>query len=411
MKTLFGPFSQLLPMTNLPLRGPLSDHQLVLMQEAGILVESGYVLETGPWNSMIASVSEKTEVVSFSQKLVGIPGMIDAHTHICFAGSRAMDYAERNAGTSYLEIAKAGGGILSTVRNTRNANREELVRSMNQRLTSLFHRGITTVEVKSGYGLSVQEELKLLRAIQDAGAAHEVDVIPTCLAAHMVPHDFEGDQKEYLELILSELLPVVQQETLASRFDIFIEQSAFSPFAAKTYLMALASEGFDITVHGDQFTTGGSQTAIDCGAISVDHLEASTDAEIDALSQSTVIPVALPGASLGLGCGYAPARKLLNAGCSLAIASDWNPGSAPQGHLLLQASLLAASEKLSTAETLAGITVRAAAALGAEDRGEIRPGALADITLFPTNDYREILYLQGMMNPAAVIKRGELFRF
>lgn len=406
MKTLYGPFSQLLPMTDLPLRGPLKDSQLTVISQGGVLVDAGRVVALGKWDHLLRDYAGKADVVRLSQPSVGIPGMIDAHTHICFAGSRAMDYAERNAGTSYLEIAKAGGGILSTVKATREASKEELVSLINARLDILLKRGVTTVEVKSGYGLSVEQELKLLRAIQKAGDSHAADVVATCLAAHMVPYDFEGGEGAYLDMMIEDLLPVVMEEALASRFDIFIEESAFSTSAAKKYLDTLKKNGFDLTVHGDQFTTGGSHIAVQCGAHSVDHLEASGDAEIDLLASSNVIPVALPGASIGLGCGYTPARKLLDAGCSLAIASDWNPGSAPQGHLLLQASLLAASEKLSTAEVFAGITIRAAAALGLTDRGSLSDGNQADIAIFPTDDYREILYQQGMMTPSLVLKNG-----
>lgn len=408
MNVLFGPFSQLLPMSGMSVRGALTDNKMPVLRDAGILVSGGKVVVTGSWDELIHDYSGKAEVIRLPEPSVGIPGMIDAHTHICFAGTRAMDYAERNAGTSYLEIAKAGGGILSTVRATREASQERLVELTTSRLDILLKRGITTVEVKSGYGLTVDQELKILMAIRDAAANHPVDVVTTCLAAHMVPHDFDGDENAYLDEIIAELLPIVRKESLASRFDIFIEESAFSPKAARSYLSELKSSGINITVHGDQFTTGGSQVAIDCGALSVDHLEVSGDHEINALAGSDVIPVALPGASIGLGCPYTPARKLLDAGCSLAIASDWNPGSAPQGHLLLQASLLAASEKLSTAEVFAGITYRAAAALGLSDRGILKEGAKADISIFPTHDYREILYQQGMLFPSRVIKGGKL---
>ncbi|MCL4163933.1 UNVERIFIED_CONTAM: hypothetical protein GTU68_018384, partial [Idotea baltica] len=303
-----------------------------------------------------------------------------------------MDYAARNNGKTYLEIAKEGGGIWSTVRHTRAATQDSLVALMNGRMDRLLANGITTVEIKSGYGLGVEEELTLLRAIQAASQQHEMDVIPTCLAAHIVPKDIEGGEEAYLKLILEKLVPIVKSENLCNRFDVFIEESAFSVSGATGYLQSLKNQGFSLTVHGDQFTPGGSQVAIDCGALSVDHLEASGEKEIAALAKSEVIPVALPGASIGLGCDFTPARKLLDAGSSLAIASDWNPGSAPQGNLLIQAAILGTFEKLSAAEILAGMTFRAARALGLQDRGKLTEGQLADFIAFPGNDYREILY-------------------
>ena len=207
--------------------------------------------------------------------------------------------------------------------------------------------------------------------------------------------------------MLSELLPQVREEGLSSRVDIFIEKSAFTRAQAETYLTAAAHMGFDLTVHADQFSTGGSAAAITCGARSADHLEASGPAEIRALAESQVIAMALPGASLGLGCGYTPARKLLDAGASLAIASDFNPGSAPMGDLVAQAAILGAAEKLSNAEVLAGITCRAAAALGLSDRGVLQTGALADFNIYAVDHYNEITYQQGRLKPASVWKQGE----
>lgn len=405
MPTLIGPFRQLLPLDKLPERGAIRDDQMVIIAEGGVLVADGKVLATGTFAQLRMDHPDAI-VDEITEDLVALPGLVDAHTHICYGGSRAMDFAARNAGVSYLEIAKAGGGIWSTVQHTRAASLDELTALTLERLDYLLQQGITTVEVKSGYGLSVVEELKQLRAIQDAGQKHLADVVPTCLAAHMLPRDFEGTADEYLHTILRELVPVIKAESLAQRFDIFIEQSAFTTDQALNYLQALKEEGFTLTVHGDQFTTGGSEVAVAVGALSVDHLEVSGTAEIERLAKSTTIPVVLPGATIGLGCPWAPARKLLDAGCALAIASDWNPGSAPQGNLLVQAAILAAFEKLSTAEVFAGITQRAARALGLNDRGVLAPNFLADIVAFPTKDYREVLYQQGRLAAKRVWKKG-----
>lgn len=402
---LIGPFKQMVTMNGLPLKGALKDEQLEIITDGGILVQDGTIQAIGDFQSLKQKHQDTVIIEAIDGDLVALPGFVDAHTHICFGGSRAKDYAARNNGKSYLEIAQDGGGIWDTVTQTRAQSEATLAALTLQRLDVLLHNGITTVEVKSGYGLSIEQELKMLRAIQAAGQQHVSDVISTCLAAHIIPKDI-ANEAQYLALILNELVPAIQKEKLTKRFDVFIEQGAFSVEQSKSYLQKLKNQGFQLTVHADQFTPGGSQVAIDCGALSADHLEASGAAEIMALAQSEVIPVALPGASIGLGCAFTPARKLLDAGASLAIASDWNPGSAPQGNLLIQAAILGTFEKLSAAEVLSGITFRAAQALGLSDRGCLNSGKIADIIAFPCNDYREILYHQGELKVSKVWKNG-----
>jgi len=402
---LIGPFKQLLPMTGLPLKGALTDAQLAVIENAGILIEGERIKEIGNFQAL------KTKFVDIEiHELQGdhtcLPGFVDAHTHICFGGSRANDYAMRNAGKTYLEIAKAGGGIWDTVTQTRKATKAELVKNTVKLANRHLKNGVTTLEVKSGYGLSVAEELKMLYAIKEATTAIPADLIATCLAAHMLPKDYSGTTEAYLEEISSELFPKLKSENLAHRIDAFIEESAFSAQQIAPYFKKAKEMGFDITVHADQFSTSGSKVAIDFDALSADHLEASTDTEIALLAKSNVIATALPGASLGLGCAFTPARKLLDAGGALAIASDHNPGSAPMGDLLTQAAILGAFEKLSNAEVLAGITFRAAAALKLEDRGKLEEGLLADFSLFHTSNYQEILYNQGNLKPCVVFKRG-----
>ncbi len=395
---LIGPFKQILTLANLPVKGALKDKQLEVVENGGIICKEGVISEVGDFQDLWKKYnSQLSETIEISEPLVLTPGFIDAHTHICFAGSRSKDFAARNDGKTYQQIAAEGGGIWSTVLNTRNANQDELTHLLLKRLNQLKLQGITTVEVKSGYGLSAEHELKMLRAIKSANIASKLDLISTCLAAHIIPKDFSGSESDYLAYILEKIVPVVIAENLSHRFDIFIEENAFSIQESFKYLQALKQYNFDLTVHGDQFTTGGSQVAIDCKAISVDHLEVSGANEIQALAMSDVCPVALPGASMGLGCDFTPCRKLLDAGCSLVIASDWNPGSAPMGQLLVQASVLASYEKISAAEVFAGITFRAAKALNLHDRGIIKAGYRADLCAFPCEDYREILYNQGSL--------------
>ncbi|NAS31896.1 imidazolonepropionase [Flavobacteriaceae bacterium R38] len=405
---LIGPFRQIVTMRDLPLKGALKDEALEVIYEGGILINSSQIVAVNSFEVLKKEFSDQLIAIDHVEEdLVALPGFIDAHTHACFAGSRARDYAARNNGKSYLEIAQEGGGIWSTVKHVREADKYDLIDATAKRLDKLLASGITTVEIKSGYGLNIEHELKMLRVINEIKQKHQIDIHATCLAAHIIPKDWEEGEEAYLQLIIDELVPKVKEEKLCHRFDIFIEEGAFSVETAKSYLNTLKERGFQLTVHGDQFHPGGSQVAIDCRAISVDHLEASGDSEIAALSKSDVIPVALPGASIGLGCAFTPARKLLDQGCSLAIASDWNPGSAPQGNLLTQAAILGTFEKLSTAEVFAGITFRAAKVLGLNDRGSLDKNMIADIIAFPTKDYREILYHQGELRVSKVWKKGE----
>ncbi len=404
---LIGPFRQLLPMSGLPLRGALRDNQLQVLEHAGIVVTGGRIREIGKFNDLHGRVkSSSMDLQLIEGEQTALPGFIDAHTHICYSGSRAADYALRNAGKTYLEIAAAGGGIWDTVGRTRESSMGELAAGIVERATRHLGEGVTTIEVKSGYGLSIKEEIKMLHAIRDAGMQLDADLVPTCLAAHIVPRDFSGSAAEYLRLLSTMLLPRLKEEDLCRRVDAFVETSAFSPADIAPYFSEAKRLGFDITVHADQFTPGGSVVAIDFDAISADHLEASTGVEIERLAKSRVIATALPGASIGLGCNFAPARALLDAGAALAIASDWNPGSGPMGQLLAQAAILGAFEKLTNAEVLAGITVRAAAALRLPDRGSVEAGKLADLAVFRTGDYREVLYQQGSLRPESVWKEG-----
>jgi imidazolonepropionase len=404
---LIGPFTQAITMDDLPLKGPLSDDQLKVIDHAGILINGTAIEAIGAFRELKSLASEVERVEG---ELTVMPGMIDVHTHICWAGSRAGDYAMRLSGKSYLEIAQKGGGIWSTVTKTREINQEDLALRTAHHAERMLQQGITTIEVKSGYGLDAEAEWKMLKAIQRAGEITRADLVATCLAAHIKPKDFAGSAREYLDYVVRNVLPVVMASKLSNRVDIYVDEGAFGTRDAIQYLSAAKELGFDVVIHANQFTTGGVRIAVEVGALSADHLEATTEEDIQLLAASDVIPVALPGASLGLGAGFAPARKLLDAGTSLAIASDWNPGSAPMGNLLMQAAVLGIYEKLTMAETLAAITCRAIAALRLNDRGILGPDMLADFIAFPCSDYREILYNQGGMMPEAVWKRGRRLR-
>lgn len=403
---LIGPFKQVVTLANLPLRGKLADEQLEIIVDGGILVENDTIQRIGDFETL-KNENPAIEIEPIEGEQVVLPAFVDSHTHICFGGNRANDFAMRNAGKTYLEIAESGGGIWSSVQHTRNASEEELLKTLLERIKFLVDLGITTIEVKSGYGLDVENELKMLRIIKKAQESTKATLVPTCLSAHLKPRDFEGSNPEYLNYILTEILPKVKEENLAKRVDIFIEKSAFQPEESKEFLLKTKDLGFEITVHADQFTPGSSRIAVEVGAKSADHLEATIDEDIDFLAQSDTVATALPGASLGLGEKFTPARKLLDAGAIVAIASDWNPGSAPMGNLITQASILATFQKLTTAEVLAGMTYRAAYALNLEDRGKLEAGKKADFVTFKTNNFQNVLYNQGSLKAEHVYIDGK----
>lgn len=402
---LIGPFKQVVTLANLPLRGKLSDEQLEIIVDGGIVVEQNIIHKVGNFETLKAE-NPTIKIENIEGEQIVLPAFVDSHTHICFGGNRANDFAMRNAGKTYLEIAESGGGIWSSVQHTRNASEEELLKTLIERINFLVDLGITTIEVKSGYGLDIENELKMLRIIKKAQNETKATLVPTCLSAHLKPRDFQGSNPEYLEYIITEILPKVKEEELANRVDIFIEKSAFQPEESKEFLLKAKALGFEITVHADQFTPGSSRIAVEVGAASADHLEATIDEDIDFLAKSDTVATALPGASLGLGEKFTPARKLLDAGAIVAIASDWNPGSAPMGNLITQASILATFQKLSTAEVLAGMTFRAAYALNLEDRGQLKTGKKADFVTFKTNNFQNVLYNQGSLNAEHVYIDG-----
>lgn len=401
-----GPFKQIVTLANLPLRGKLADEQLEIIENGGILSENGKIVDVGDFE-VLKTANPTAEIENIEETQVALPAFTDAHTHICFGGNRANDFAMRNAGKTYLEIAESGGGIWSSVQHTRAASEDELLKTTLERIHFLISLGITTIEIKSGYGLDVENELKMLRVIKKAQNFTKATLVPTCLSAHLKPRDFDGDNVEYLQYILNEILPKVKEENLAKRVDIFIEKSAFQPEESRDFLMKAKEMGFEIIVHADQFTPGSSRIAVEVGAKSADHLEATADEDIDFIASSETVAIALPGASLGLGEKFSQARKILDKNGILAIASDWNPGSAPMGNLITQASILATFEKLSTAEVLAGITFRSAFALGLEDRGKLEKGKKADFVTFKTDNFQNILYQQGSLNAANVFVDGE----
>ena len=402
MSKLIGPFREIITLANTPEKGTLSDSVMEIVKNGGVLIEDEKILEVGAFQELTVEASVVEEVEGAH---ILMPGLVDCHTHLVWGGTRSRDYTLRMSGESYEKILEQGGGIFDSVKKTRAASFEELKKGLMSKANRHLLDGVTTIEVKSGYGLDVENELKILKVVKESRANVEADLIPTCLAAHVCPKEFR-DKKKFLCYLESELLPQLLVKGLTNRIDIFVEPSAFPMEMAAKYLQTAKNLGFDLTIHADQFHVGGSQIAAELGAKSADHLEASTDREVQILAKSDTVAVALPGASIGLGMNFTPARKLLDAGVSLAISTDWNPGSAPMGDLLIQAAILGIYEKLSSAEIFSGITFRAAKALGLTDRGRLAAGMKADMVAFPVDDYREILYNQGKIKPNMIWKNG-----
>ncbi|RNC83424.1 MAG: imidazolonepropionase [Balneola sp.] len=399
---LYGPFCEIVTMDGLSLHGPLQDHELPVIRNAGIVVQDGKVLDIGGYHQLFKKYAAAERVLTETKHQVVVPAFIDCHTHICWAGNRANDYAMRVSGKSYLEIAKAGGGIMDTVLATRSATQEELVTLILKRTESLLAQGVAIVEVKSGYGLDLDNELKMLRAIKETNNHTSAKLIPTFLGAHIRPKDFEGTHKKYLAYLVNEVAPRVLEEGLAKRADIFVEEGAFDIELSEWYIKEMQKLGFEMTVHADQFSSGGASLAVETGCISADHLESIDEHSITKFRNSKTVAIALPGASLGLGMAFTPCRQLLDNDACVAIATDWNPGSAPMGHLLAQASIIGANEKMSIAETLAAITYRSAYALRV-NAGTIRIGDNARFTVYEGDDFRNIFYSQGQLHPTHTI--------
>lgn len=338
------------------------------------------------------------------------PGFVEAHTHPVFVHSRQKEFHLRCQGKSYLEIAAEGGGILSSVRGVRNASLELLTRLVRKRFIRFLELGVTTVEAKSGYGLTLEDELKSLQAIRD-GAAGLIDVSPTLLAAHTVPPEYKSDSNRYVEIVCREIIPAAIQNRLAETVDIFVEESAFTIEQARKVFEAGVDLGLGLRIHADQFTSsGGASLAAEFHAWSADHMDCTGDREIEKLAEAGVTVVLIPGAVFFLGLEkFAPARRFIDAGCAIALSTDYNPGTSPTQSLPLMMTLGCNRLKLSPSEALWAVTLGAAKALKRESLiGSLAPGCQADICLWDASDVDFLPYAFGDSIPTAVFKKGRL---
>jgi len=323
-----------------------------------------------------------------------VPGLIDCHTHLCFGGWRGDEFAARLEGASYQDIQAAGGGINSTVRATRAADTETLERKAAEALADMATLGVTTVEAKSGYGLDHDNEIKQLEVYRRLQSSQTIEIVPTFLGAHLVPPEYRDRRTDYVSFLCEQMIPEVAERRLARFCDVFIEENAFSLAEGRRILEAAARHELGLKIHADQLSAGGGAgLAAELGAVSAEHLEYASDEDIRAMADAGTVAVSLPIASLYLREPFLPARQWIAAGVRVAVATDFNPGSAPSYHLHLAMTLAAVHQRMSPAEVLRGVTTHAARAIGMENsHGSLLPGYRADLAVIDAADINHWLY-------------------
>jgi imidazolonepropionase len=381
------------------------------IRDGALAVSNGAIAWVGARKDLPAMLHARVELDGRGGWLT--PGLIDCHTHLVYAGNRAREFERRLAGASYEDIAREGGGIQATVRSTRAASEEQLLRESAPRLKRLLDEGVTTVEIKSGYGLDPANELKLLRVARRLGAANAIDVQTTLLAAHALPADYAGRAGDYLDLVCEETIPAAARDGLADAVDAFCERIAFSPDETRRVFAAARAAGLRVKLHADQLSdSGGAALAAEFGALSADHLEYASDAGIAAMANAHTVAVLLPGAFYCLRETRLPPVAALRAeGVAMAIATDCNPGTSPVTSLLLMLNMACTLFRLTPAEALAGVTRNGAQALGLNDRGRLEAGFRADLVLWDIDEPVELAYAVGANPLAGVVRGGSVVRW
>jgi imidazolonepropionase len=385
----------------------LSD--LAIIADGGMLVIDGVIAAIGDSDEVARSLPNDVDVIEARGQVV-LPGFVDAHAHPVFAGNRVDEFELRARGATYEEIAAGGGGIASTVRKTRAASEDELLEQAKKHARWFLRGGTTTVEAKSGYGLTSDDEMKILRVIRRLNLETAIEFVPTFLGAHAIPEEFRGAPEQYVALVIHEMLPAVAEEALAENCDIFCERGYFDLADSEKILMAAREYGLRLRMHVDQLTnSGGAFLAARLHAATADHLEQANAAEIAALGEAGVQPVLLPGSVYSLGLTrYPKARAMIDAGLAVVLASDFNPGSSPTPSIPMVLSLATTQMKMTPAESVTAATINAAYSLGRGDKiGSLEAGKRANFTIFDCADYREIAYWLGVPQVEAVYVKGE----
>jgi imidazolonepropionase len=391
---------------------PRARHELKeisIVADGIILVRDGRIEAVGPRNEVEHRRTPEYEVFDAVGRVV-LPGFIDAHTHPVFAGTRVDEFELRASGARYEQIAEAGGGIRSTVRKTRAASETELLSTAKRYSNWFLRTGTTTIEAKSGYGLSLKHELKILRVIRSLGEITALEYVPTFLGAHEVPEEYRGKATEYADLVVNEMLPKVAELQLAKYCDVFCEPSVFDVPTSGKILSAARKLGFGLRVHADQLSrSGAAEMAAELSATTADHLEQIDERGIEALSAAGVQPVLLPASVYTLGSRrFAPAQKMIDAGLAVVLATDFNPGSSPTPSIPFVLSLACTQMQMTPAEAISATTINAAYSLGCGHViGSLEAGKRANFVIHDCKDYREVAYFMGIESAHAVFVDGK----
>jgi imidazolonepropionase len=395
-----------------PFKAGREMREIGVLENASVLIENGVIAWIGNASDFTNTLQPDADTLDGSS-YVALPGFVDAHTHALFGGSRENEFALRSEGMTYQDIAAQGGGILSTVKATRAATKKELKKAASKRLDAMMKHGTTTVEIKSGYGLSEESEIKMLEAITELADEHFISIRSTFLGAHALPPEFKDRRAEYIDLLCNRMMPYIAKRRLAQFCDVFCEVGYFSVEESRKILEQARTHGLALKLHADEFNSiGGTQLGAQLQAASVDHLEHISDDAIAGLRQGKTVAVLLPGVSFFLRNPYAPARKLIDAGVPVAIASDFNPGSCMSFSMPLMMTIACTQMSITPEEAITATTLNGAAAMGVSEQvGSIEVGKRADIVLYDIPHYRYLAYHFGTNLAAKIIKNGTILEF
>ncbi|MCK9279115.1 MAG: imidazolonepropionase [Melioribacteraceae bacterium] len=388
-------------------RGAKELNNLDVISDHSILIDNGIISDFIP-NSKLSKYSS-TEKIDIKDKVV-MPGLVECHTHLTFLGSRANEFKLKLRGASYEEIAISGGGILSTVQKVRGASHEELLNDSLPKINRFIEQGVTTLEIKSGYGLSYYDEIKLLQVINSLKSKSKIEIVPTFLGAHTYPPEYKNDHKKYLQILCTELIPFIAKNKLAEFCDVFCEETAFTSEDVERIFSSAAEQGLKLKLHTEQFhNVGGLDAALKFNATSIDHLEVIKESDFDKLADSQTAAVLLPGVSFFLDYDFAPARKLIDNNVIVALATDYNPGSSNISNISLVMGLAALKMKMTFEEIISSYTINSAVALNRSERiGSIEIGKNADFAIMNIQDYNDIIYNIGTNLNVMTIKKGNI---
>ena len=395
-----------------PKRGE-TQSELGIIENGALAIRGQEIVAVGASDEIRALATNETELIDARGRIV-LPGFVDAHTHVVFAGDRANEFEMRLRGASYLELLKAGGGIMNTVRNTRAASLEQIVAETRARLDRMLAHGTTTVEAKTGYGLDTATELKMLQAIYELDATHPLDLIPTFIGAHAIPEEYKNRADEFVDVVVNEMLPAIRNSKFEIRnlfCDVFCDDGAFDLAQSRRILERARELGMPLKIHADEFANlGGAALAAELGAVSADHLMVTRRDEMKLMANANVIAVLLPGTTFGLGKNdFANGRAFVEENVPVALGSDMNPGTSWCESMPMAMAIATRYEKLTTAEAIVAATLNAAYASGVGERvGSLQVGKLADVLIADVPDYRYLAYRYGANPIRMAIKRGRV---